>query len=701
VSMLRAAVSALLAACCVSCASAQGNPEAAIGETSPGGTAMSEASPGEVRTYLQTGHRGEVLAMEYDEGRGLVFSAGDDGTLRVWDLARRTLVARIGIGRLPLTAIAVNPAGTQVAVIESDGVRSFAVSAWDWLSMRRLFRVTLAGEPLFLRYSGGGSWLMLGESAWQGLRLLTASDGSPRAFLPEGFGIVGFAEVSRSERTILTYLPSGRLQYRDAASGGLSTEVRATPYLSGLRISRDRRYAAGTTGSDVLLIDLVSGVTRARLPLAGVRSLDLSPAGDEIACVAPSAAGRLELSRWTLVGDTFLRKAASTPDGITVARYAGSALVAGAGGGLRIATAAGDDVTLARDELTGITGLVAGGGYVAAASSEWIWIFRLPANGLAGTEASLTSEPVVVRNPLAGPTGLAFVSGKLVAWRQGEGTPAALTIDAATGTVTGTVAGLAAPLLQLEPASGRLVSLDRTGTVRLVALPGDSGVDRPLFEAWLPGTLCVLAMSERELVGGRTPIGGSGGSLGGTLLRIDMQTGETVAVPGESRSTYGLAWDPDRGALYSLGIDAGGDTVLASHAGPGFESERVLSRFEGEDLSASLGLDADTGRVYASLGYGGIIAWDGNSTRSLPSEGRVPRRLAIAGGVIGSVNRDATVSLWDPAAQRLVADLYLLASGDWCLAAANGRWSATDGAAPLVRVTTGGSPAGDASAWRN
>ena len=148
--------------------------------------------------------------------------------------------------------------------------------------------MALAGEPLFLRYSGGGSWLMLGESAWQGLRLLSAADGSPVPFHPEGFGIVGFAEVSRSERTILTYLPSGRLQYWEASSGNLTTELRAAPYLSGLRVSRDRRYAAGTNGSEVLLVDLVTGATRARFALAGVRSLDLSPTGDEIACVAPS-----------------------------------------------------------------------------------------------------------------------------------------------------------------------------------------------------------------------------------------------------------------------------------------------------------------------------------------------------------------------------------------------------------------------------
>ena len=677
---LRAAVVVLFAAC--SAASAQGGPEA------PGG---------EARTLLQTGHRGGVLAVEYDESRGLVFSAGEDGTLRAWDLASRSLVTRIGVGHLPLAAIAVNPAATQVAVLESDGVHSFAVSAWDWRTGRRLFRVALAGEPLFLRYSGGGSWLMLGEPAWQGLRLLAAADGSPVAFHPEGFGIVGFAEVSRSERTILTYQPSGRLQYWEVASGNLVTELRAAPYLSRLRVSRDRRYAAGTSGSEVLLVDLVTGATRARLGLAGVRALDLSPNADEIACVAPSAAGALELTRWTLAGDSFFRAGAA--EGAGVPRYAGSALVTGSGGGLQVATAAGERVVLARDELADVTGIAADGIRLAAASPDWIWIFRSESGGRDGERAVLLSGAAAARNPFAGPTGLSFVDGRLVAWRRGAGTPAAVVIDTATGSAAGTVAGLAAPLLQLEPASNRMVGLDRTGTVRLVALPGAPEADRPLFDVWLPGTLCVLAVSDRELVGGRTPIGGAG-TGGGTLLRINMRTGETVSVPGGSRSTYDLAWDRERKILYSLGVEADGVTVLKSHDSPGFENGHVLAGYAGEDLGASIVLDAGTGTVYASLGYSGIISWDGSAAGAIPPEGRVPRRLATAGGLLASVNRDATMSLWDPAVRKPLADLYLLASGDWCLVAAGGRWSGTDGAAPLVRVTVDGSLVADPAAWR-
>jgi hypothetical protein len=650
-----------------------------------------EVPGGGARTLLQTGHRGAVLALEQDEGRGLVFSGGEDGTLRVWSLVTRALVARIGTGRLPLAAIAVNPAATQVAVLESDGVRSFAVSAWDWRTGQRLFRVTLAGEPLFLRYSGAGSWLMLGESAWQGLRLLASADGTPVPFRPEGFGIVGFAEVSRSERTILTYQPSGRLQYWEAATGTLVTELRTAPYLTGLRLSRDRRFAAGSNGREVLVIDLVTGATKARLELPGVRFLDLSPSADEIACVAPDAGGQLALTRWSVSAGGAVPVPAAGAPGVTVARYALPGLVLGTSGGLSLVTASGALEAIARDELADVTGVASDRGLLALASPTWIWLLRADAGG-SPFAGGVTALP----NPLAGPTGLTVVDGRLVAWRQGPGAPAAIVVDPVTGTVAGPLEGLAAPLVALEPADGGAVALDRAGTVRLAALDPGAVAGREAFTAWLPGTLCIVPLSASELVAGRTPLAGGGG----TLLRINVRTGETVTIAGTRRSTYDLAWDAGRAVLYSLGVDEAGDTVMMAHEGADLETARVLARYEGEDIAASLALDAASATVFASLGFGGIVTWRDGTAGAIATEGRVPRRLAAAAGTLASVNRDATVSLWDTARGALVADLYLLAGGDWCLVGADGRWSGTDGAAPLVRVTVDGSLVADPASWR-
>src|SRR5512138_3447628 len=92
------------------------------------------------RAFVQTGHKGAVLSMEYSSARGLLFTSGEDGTVRAWDIARNSLRAVVHVGRHPVDMIALNDATQELAVLETDGVGYFAVSAWNWAEDRMLFR---------------------------------------------------------------------------------------------------------------------------------------------------------------------------------------------------------------------------------------------------------------------------------------------------------------------------------------------------------------------------------------------------------------------------------------------------------------------------------------------------------------------------------------------------------------------------------
>ena len=258
-----------------------------------------DCPPG-ARALLTTGHRGEVLALEYDEARGLLFSAGEDGTVRVWDPARRALLHRLQVTHLSAAMLAISPAeASTLAVLETDGGRSRAISVWDWKKEKRLFRVELAEAPLFLRFSGGGSMLAWGESRWESLHIVNAETGATIPFAREGFGIVSFAEIGASEKTIMTCQLSGRIAYWDLASGNLLREVASIPYLSAVRLSRDLRYLVGSTGTEAVVVDALSGAVRARTGFPGVLSAEFSPEGDRVAIAAgPGRASGLSL--WSL-----------------------------------------------------------------------------------------------------------------------------------------------------------------------------------------------------------------------------------------------------------------------------------------------------------------------------------------------------------------------------------------------------------------
>ena len=132
-----------------------------------------------------------------------------------------------------------------------------------------------------------------------------------------------------------------------------------------------------------------------------------------------------------------------------------------------------------------------------------------------------------------------------------------------------------------------------------------------------------------------------------------MRTGETVAVPGGQpqhlRPRVGRA---TAGCSYSLGRRRGRRHGADAPRGSGLrERARAAPATRARISPPRSASTPATARVYASLGYGGIVAWDGNTAGPIPSEGRVPRRLAAAPRLARLVNRDATLSLWDPAAR--------------------------------------------------
>jgi WD40 repeat protein len=90
------------------------------------------------RAIVDSGHAGAVRWLEFDEKRGLLFSAGDDGTVRVWDPVAGNLMRVLQVTRLATGRIAVNPAAPQVAVVVSDGTGTYFLAVWDWEKERQL-----------------------------------------------------------------------------------------------------------------------------------------------------------------------------------------------------------------------------------------------------------------------------------------------------------------------------------------------------------------------------------------------------------------------------------------------------------------------------------------------------------------------------------------------------------------------------------
>ena len=617
-------------------------------------------APGAVslQAVVNSGHRGAVLDIAQDPARGLLFSGGEDGTLRVWDAESRTLLRRIAVTRRMTGSVAVDPAAPRAAVVIADQVRSYAVELWDWEMARRVASIPLDGAPLFVRFSQSGTYLLCGETQWRGLRIFRASDGSPVSFHPEGFGMVGFAETSKNDATLMTYQPSGKIDYWDMAGGSLLQQRETRAGLTGIRITGDRRLLIGTDGDSVVAVDALTGETRFEISSPGLLSMDASDDGTRIACLSGDGGLRL----WELSGGALSSRTVDLDHGrhpVLVKWAAATLIVGGRDGEMDAVDEAGNETGFARDELSTVSGLALGNGMLAIATAHAIHVFSHPPSGIAH---------FAVPNPYGGPVGLDLVdSGRLLVWRAGDGPGALGVLDLSTRSFTGSGIRFDAPLVSVRTREDRVFSLEEDGTVKV----SDLATGAPLFETRRPGVTTIAVTGPHTVLCGRAVTS----VLGSSIVRINTRTGETTSIPGAASVTFALFADPVRGTAYSLGVDQAGKTDLLLHAGPGLGSEVVLDSAPGESLSASAAVDPADGVLYGALDREMVEAWSGGVRKqdALPIRGAIA--LRAADGILASMDKDSMVSLWDARSGRLLGDISLFSDDGWAVTLPDGSYT--------------------------
>jgi hypothetical protein len=611
-------------------------------------------------------HFGKVNDLIYDAERGLLFSAGDDGTVRVWDPIEKQLVRMVRISYKPVRQMAVHPVEPHVAVLVGDSLQADTLEVWNWQRQQRLFSVESDQQLMHFAYSPKGTYLFYSQADYKSLTAVNPRTGRVLPYMGRGFGIVSYFTVARNEGNIMTYQPSGSISYWDIRTGRMVKQIRAPADLEVIRISPDNRYIAASTGQNLLIVDILSGETIDSSRVSGIVDLSFSPAGNEIAGVVESENAR-ELKKWYFGGKFLIDLTtpyASLFPQLNSVVYSGRDLyIATFGGDIAMLTAGGEQSLLAKDDRREISDLAFIDSAMAIASLSEITIvdseFFL-GSYKQGTDVEVREHRYSI--PFSCAVGITYLDAqRLLVWCKGEEESRLAVLNTWYGGIQELPVEFGSPIRQVTVSQGGIVVVEESGRCRIL----DPHTFAPTFQYNAPGMNKLMLTFGDNLIGAKTNLS----TFSGPLLQINRRTGETVPIRDPSLFVYDLFYSGSLrgGELYTLAVQQESNqvhTVVKVHSGFAFERSRILKVFESEDLGATLAGD-DTGNVFTSLGYESVAVFRNAQAGELQGSGQVPRKLYVHNEKLFSLNRDSSISVWDIPSRDLMLNIHLFRDGTW------------------------------------
>lgn len=627
---------------------------------------------------VQTSHVGSVTAIAYHPDTESVVSGGSDGRIKVWSVEQERIIRSVQAGTEPITEMAVHPSRPHVAVVSTEGTAGHRLQVWDLADGTRLYTELLEAAPLFLSYSPSGEFIVLAESRIAGMRYFDARNGRELNYPEVPQGIVTYATVASSERTIMTYIAAdGSIRYWDLSQGGVIGEAETLSGLDRMEVLENKRYAAAVHEGDLVVIDIVTGSLKDRVPVGRVSYLTVAPGSGEIVLLETRAAGR-RVTVYEFDGDFLIRdRVHENPvlERMSVVTLAGNRLYGGTDTGELYAFSSrrGEEQQLVRNVVEGIHDVALLGDTLYVNAGERL--HRITTDFFTDAEGRLDRVEEVdtgeIDNPTGGPAHLLSLSdGSLVLWGT-EGREAS-TLYALEESEFREVFSTEADIHSVREFADSVLVLTRGDTLFQLRLPDFTQELR--YSAL--GMETVVGTDDYGIVVGKSRTN----AFESAILTIDPLTRETVGLETDAFLVFDLAYDAQDGRLFALGITREEDpeTIITRFTGSRDLTERTrVFRLRGEYLDGNLALDPESGSLYTSIGRSGITRVTGRRNETYGSAVHASRRLESSGGFLWSLNRDGSVSLWEPESGDRVGDVYVFEDGGWALVTTAGRFYAS------------------------
>jgi WD40 repeat protein len=620
---------------------------------------------------LPDGHQGAVNALCYDEA-GRLLSAGADGFLEIWDTRTKKARERFQISRHAISAAALRPGKTQISVVERDTSGMYHVSVWDYVAKKKYFTQSFREPISALSYSAGGTFIIAGRGSMTGLIFIQAESGQVMSSAPDIKSVVSRVATGKSERTMVSYLPSGILSYWDLRAQNEIQRVAVQSQLLSPVFFGNNRFLAGidTTGATLLIIDAVSGVTLAQRQLYSRGGILLPVTPESTECVylaygafsstvyhiAINSIGMLEIkNQWQTPIRSSITSMAIIADGVALGTADGTVWLGLQTGGVHQMSVE------SRQSIVDVAASASALGVLTQGAAE-----RLTESSLLGfiplDYHQLTQGMTIPFDTVAHTSIASGDSEAFLLWQDKNIWAAPFVRVGRSGSE---VPLQNVPHFAIRKAITRgekALFLDSAGNITILSI--NSG--ELLFSFSAIGSLDVAFLNDNVILIGRSAVSGNT-----PFLRINTVTGETVplAYPASvGVRVYGGA-NVYGAALIQGGVSGTASTVLLQLNTGNPTASTKLFEVHGEEIGFDLA-EADN-TLASTLGENGVSGYRFSGAVPFERSPGLPTRLVSAKGYFISVDTDGNIAWYTPRSGQLQA-LFHLSGYRWTLETQNG-----------------------------
>jgi len=606
-------------------------------------------------------HAGKVTNVAYlGDSEGSIFSAGNDGFIIKW--TEDGMGEHYQISDLPIKMIARSPNGSEIAVYETDGASLNRVSVWNWKNFTRKYAFRFNDSLTSLSYSAKGTYIICGTASVSGAFFLNSANGTIiRNKIKGNTGVVNFIQTSESEKSVVMYSPKGNITYYNLQNGEKKASFNTEYELSQFCMFNNGVFGAGVRGGNIYIMQAVTGNTIASYPannpilVGSNKSKDLYYIVNEnrqfkvykIANDRNKAVIAPELMR------TF--SGLKSGESIVCATLAGEEICAGTNIGniykFDYVQAERVDVQMA------LTDKMYEKIYDVASIGDDFY-FLTPTSIF---KSSYDSSNIDKKASNSGYTNIIPYGENIILWSR-DSKKAVVLLELASGKTS----QLFAPegtIQVLKLYGNSLIDIESNSSVNIFDIP--AAKKRQLYK----GTSIqdAILYNENDLYVAKS----SGSSPNVPLIYVNVNTQETVPLLMKGNVAYSLTYDYEKNPseIYGITIYTNSQTKKLTTSifayKPQTKSSRYLLSITDEDSEAFASLYNNV--LFTNIGKSQVRSYNLSSRKDFlyRRSASMPIKVVRNQSKMVVLNRDGSISWYNPTLNTVLADWYLTTDESW------------------------------------